>query len=649
MIAYFIKVSFCWALFLGIYWAGMRRETFFQLNRAYLILTFLLGLIVPLLPMPSFGESAIPGNEGGLWLHPVVISDGMVAAQYTLEEIVIQPVSGMFSIGSLLMLLLYAGAIAMTLRLLAGIFYIIRMWKKGIKQKYEQFWLIHTSSVHSPFSFLQYIFISRKASYTEEEENQILRHEAAHLEEGHSWDILLLELSSLLFWWNPLLFLYRQALKEVHEYLADAAVLRHTNKKQYGHLLIRQSQSGQPVALANNFHSLLKNRITMMTRKRSNPKALFKYVAGLPVLLLAFIVLAGTNPEQPTTATTGEADEMPVFAGCEDEKTLEDRMACTKMKIAEFLSQNINYPKEAREAGESGKAFISFTVNTEGSISDLKLLKDPGYGMGKEAMRVIGNMPRWTPGLKNGKAVAVSLTIPVAFSLNDDKEDQAVAKEVDEMPRFPGSDCESLETNEEKQACSMKHMINFIVKNIQYPQEAHEEGLEGKVFVKFVVTEEGRIASPKIVKSLGGGCDEEVLRILQLMNEMEDAWIPARKDGKAVKTELALPFSFKLDGQKKGSELSAGQRASKGMLDLKQFQLYPNPNNGSFRLSFEAEKAPLSLTIIDGQGKEIWSQNFDSFEGRFDQMINLPKMPAGPAYLTLKQKGKVQVKNIVIK
>jgi TonB family protein len=551
-------------------------------------------------------------------------------------------------VGNILLLLLYTGALGMGLRLLAGLMYLAGMWKKGIRQKYRHFWLVRTPAPHSPFSFIQYIFISTREQYDAEEERQILEHEAAHLQEGHSWDILLLELSSLLFWWNPLLYLYRRALREIHEYLADAAVLRHNNKKQYGHLLIRQSQSGQPIALANNFHSLLKNRILMMTKKRSNQKALFKYAAGLPILLLAFIVMAGTNPAKQGAPAIGEADEMPVFAGCEDEETTDARNACTKQKLAEFMAQEIRYPKEAKEAGIAGKAFISFTINEKGYVSDAKILKDPGHGLGQEALRVVNTMPRWTPGFKDGKAVPVSLTIPVAFALNDEKSAAAPA-EVDEMPRFPGGDCEELESAEERKACSMKQMFGFIIDHIQYPKEAHEAGLEGKVFVKFIVTAEGKIASPHILKSVGGGCDEEVLRILQLMNEMDEAWIPAQKDGKPVNAELTLPFAFKLDGQKKSSELNAGQRASKGLLDLQQFQLYPNPSDGSFRLSFQAEKAPMSLQVIDSQGQEIFSQAFDSFNGRFDQTIELPGAAPGAYYLMLRQGGKVQVKNFVVK
>lgn len=86
--------------------------------------------------------------------------------------------------------------------------------------------------------------------------------------------------------------------------------------------------------------------------------------------------------------------------------------------LMKYLKENINYPRISRENGSQGKAFINFVVNTDGSIQDIEVLRsssDP-Y-LDKEALRVVGGMPKWNPGKQAGKAVRVRFTLPVTFRL----------------------------------------------------------------------------------------------------------------------------------------------------------------------------------------------------------------------------------------
>jgi TonB family protein len=82
-----------------------------------------------------------------------------------------------------------------------------------------------------------------------------------------------------------------------------------------------------------------------------------------------------------------------------------------------FIAQNIQYPELAKQNNVSGRVFIQFIVEKDGSLSDLKILRDPGSGLGDEAMRVIKSSPKWKPGMQNGKVVRVQYTVPVNFSL----------------------------------------------------------------------------------------------------------------------------------------------------------------------------------------------------------------------------------------
>ncbi|WP_052731125.1 energy transducer TonB [Spirosoma radiotolerans] len=98
---------------------------------------------------------------------------------------------------------------------------------------------------------------------------------------------------------------------------------------------------------------------------------------------------------------------------------------------------------------------------------------------------------------------------------------------VDQAPTFPGGQAE---------------LNNFLMRNLRYPAEAQRAKIKGKVIVGFVVTDRGRIANPEIRQSVGGGCDEEAIRIVKAMPN----WLPGQLNGKPVNVQTSLPFSFTL-------------------------------------------------------------------------------------------------------
>ncbi len=114
-------------------------------------------------------------------------------------------------------------------------------------------------------------------------------------------------------------------------------------------------------------------------------------------------------------------EAMPTFPGCEDEPDESARKSCTQEKMLQFIYKNIKYPVIARENGIEGKAFVEFVVGKNGSIGDVKVLRDPGGGLGEEAKRVIelmNNMgQKWSPGKQRGNPVKVAYTLPVVFKL----------------------------------------------------------------------------------------------------------------------------------------------------------------------------------------------------------------------------------------
>jgi protein TonB len=125
-------------------------------------------------------------------------------------------------------------------------------------------------------------------------------------------------------------------------------------------------------------------------------------------------------------------------------------------------------------------------------------------------------------------------------------EAEEIFKVVEEMPRFPG--CEDISVSlDEKKMCSQKKLLEFIYENIRYPAVARDNGIQGTVVVSFVVNTDGKIADAKVVRDIGGGCGGEALRIVEMMNDLPERWVPGRQRGRAVRVMFNLPVKFKLE------------------------------------------------------------------------------------------------------
>lgn len=110
-------------------------------------------------------------------------------------------------------------------------------------------------------------------------------------------------------------------------------------------------------------------------------------------------------------------EEMPTFPGCESVTDKAERKTCAEQKLLSYLSENIKYPTIARENRVQGMVVLQFVVETDGSITDVKVVRDIGAKCGEEAIRVVKEMPTWNPGKQRGRAVRVQFTLPVRFIL----------------------------------------------------------------------------------------------------------------------------------------------------------------------------------------------------------------------------------------
>ena len=435
---YILKSAICLALFYLGYRLLLSRDTFLRFNRFALLSGFGLAALLPLVRV---------GVEGVSPLGPALEEWGRIAAPVE-PAATASPAVSCYSIGLAIYLM---GVLFFIARFLWGVVSLIRLIRAGRRERLaDGSWLVLHRLPLAPFSWLCYIFLAEKDLLSKPE--LILAHEQAHIRMRHTWDLLFTELFLWLQWFNPAAWLLRQELQAVHEFEADAAVLgMGYDSKEYKLLLIEKAVGSSRYTLANSFnHSSLINRITMMQKRKSNPWARMKYAFVLPVAATAMAAFARPEisrqmaeissakitdlsrmvqtaaaemprPEAVDTMTTSKEVTVIGYAQFTD-KVYESVEVMPEFpggqaELLKFVAKSIKYPTEAQRRGAQGRVIVKFVVETNGSISNIHVVKGIDPLLDAEAIRVCTTMPTWAPARQEGKAVRCYYTIPVTFGL----------------------------------------------------------------------------------------------------------------------------------------------------------------------------------------------------------------------------------------
>lgn len=194
-----------------------------------------------------------------------------------------------------------------------------------------------------------------------------------------------------------------------------------------------------------------------------------------------------------------------------------------------FLKKYIQYPDKAFKSAIQGDVFLTFTLGQGGTTSDVTILKGVSPEIDSEVVRVVRRSPGWWPGHRNGTAITVQYTMQVDFKLPDSVQPDSLkmATIVEQMPTFPGG---------------ARGFADYLNSNFKYPDEAKKNHIQGKVFLNFTVETDGSLSNLKVLRGIGGGCDEEALRLLK----NSPRWVPGISYGQRVRVPYTLPISFKL-------------------------------------------------------------------------------------------------------
>ncbi len=436
ILLYLLESTICLTVLYPVYWFFLRRDTFFHMNRFYLLAMVFFSMFVPMLPLHLVSPG--PPSSILILLEPVLITPEKL--QKTLSDHIqwIEIAAIVYFTGSLIFFLRFALQLIQLYR-------ITRRF--GIRESHGQR-VVFVDHGYSPFSFFNLVFINKEV-IPAGSLPVILEHERVHIRQHHTIDMILVELAAILQWFNPIIWLTGREMKSIHEYLADEGVLQTgINRSQYQQMILDETMGIQVNSLTNNFNvSLLKKRITMMTKSKSGTWAKSKMLLALPALAALLFLLPVTSVSSSSDRNNQDKNQsapvfvmsqaaIPVAAGMEPQDPVSkptEKKVFTKVENPpqypggddariKFIMANIKYPEEARKLGIQGTVPVTFVVQANGTITDVKVIRNVGGGCDEEAVRIVKMMPNWIPGMDKGKNVAVQFNLPFKFALDNDKK-----------------------------------------------------------------------------------------------------------------------------------------------------------------------------------------------------------------------------------
>ncbi|WP_273565558.1 M56 family metallopeptidase [Maribacter halichondriae] len=585
MIQYILESIAFQLVFLVIYDFFLKRETFFQWNRVYLIGTYILSLVLPWIKIEAFKTTV--SEQYVMYPQFLLNIDAVSPTVEKSSQFTISMESAIF-FGGMILAALYFGY---------KLFQIYRLRISGEVHFFPKFTRVVVSNSELAFSFFTSIFLGDKV--LEKEHKSIIQHELVHIEQKHSWDLLFFELMRIVGWFNPLVYVYQNRVSELHEFIADAHVAKTHKKEQYETLLSQIFQT-QHISFINQFFktSLIKKRIVMLQKAKSKSVWQLKYLVLVPLVLG---MLVYSSCESDTKELTN--DEY----GIDDQKSIEqitkdlqnedseeierqlgvfmDRMIIDKEILSKeeyFKFKILSYkafakPKVKIDQGDTlyylgsdtsfrnptdqeyqtyvnrTKAFqildFDLWVSIDPNELDIRKIEKEDKNLGPGDFISVNNVRDLTGDeIRNINRKIASIDFNGRFLYISDNQNAFLitkfkienriggeAKKtnsedaelpfvyVEEAPIFPG--CENAE---DKRACFKSKMQEHVVEHFRYPEEAQEADIQGKVYVNFVIDEEGVITE---IRKRGPdvSLENETERIIGLLPKMTPENIKVRR------------------------------------------------------------------------------------------------------------------------
>jgi len=592
------------ALFLLVYDLFLKRETFFNYNRVYLLSTSLLAMVLPFLKFPKLKTLTI---ENVVIQLPEVFIGTKIPSEY---EILVAEQAGLVIERPEIPLWQTFALIGMSVATLIFLFKIVKLYR--IKQKNPKRWqgnvlLVKLIKSTAAFSFFNTIFLGEEIPETEK--LTIYKHELVHIKERHTLDLLYFEVFRILFWFNPLIYMYQSRIKELHEYVADAKAVKQNGKADYYQSLLKQVFDVNNVSFTNTFFkkSLIKKRIAMLQKSKSRRKHLIKYALLIPLIFGMLIYTSAEVRaqekvykkeilEQEVTDEELKAQLLKELLNMKEsgasfseifEFVMPDRLKYISsrkeylrfMVYSEYLSiqglerksekgtltqndidkaeaMNSHFDKtykEYREWKQTDEAKELWELSTQDGILKV-VVKELGNNTAEEQKRFddlsiqLENDDFFTKLVICEVDSASRFIIDSPNHPRSDKEEIVEVVEtvevpfsvIEEVPTLP--ECKDLATNAERKKC----MSDFIQKHVakEFNKGVSDSiGVNGRqrIFVSFKINKEGDVVQVN-ARASHLALEDEAKRVMNTLPKFS----PGRQKGKLVVVPYSLPIVFQV-------------------------------------------------------------------------------------------------------
>lgn len=572
-IYYLLEANLYLAAFYLVYYFVLRRETYYQLNRAYLITACIVAFVIPLLQIGSLRHYTPPPPAP---IAPVV---SVIDEAPVIHHTVVQASTGYVWTSTDYYLLVYT-LVAAIMLIIFGIklFRLVQLSRKA-KQGANGLYLVEIAEDNNAFSFFSYLFINPKLANS----TAVVQHEMVHIRQKHSLDIVFLELFKIFNWFNPVVYLLQNSLKELHEFIADQETARQQHDVNgYTDFLVNNAYGFAPHTLTNNFFNknMLKNRIIMLHQKRSGSLARLKLLLILPLCaaLLCSSTLAFSKtygfidllPNKPiadnNTDQSGKQVPPPPPKPKVDQVRFPPPVFLDKnyIELGIYMQTHLKYPKPATANHTAGTVILSFRLDEKRMITDIKVEKSLGNGLDEEGIRLMHNFKKAvndkpgyhtiglnfrirgdnntetvSPEAKNKPGYVGELMLPgsLRFPPPVIKPDGAVPPpkhKVDQV-RFPPPVVKPDAKHSDPPPPPPKPKVDVVrfpppvspgdsvgqaqfsefgaqlAKSIRFSAEARNKGISGRVWVVFNIDDDRRIRNIKITRGLNDAQNEEIV------------------------------------------------------------------------------------------------------------------------------------------
>ena len=512
---YFVEANLALCLMLLMYVLFLNGETDFNVKRIFLLTSIAASLLFPLVQISGPQSSYLPSLMQVVpitWLPEVVVTaDG---------QPLVTNRNNSFNWWSVIESIYMAGTTVALVLFLVRLFMVVRTLIPHRSYRLGKYFVFESDENTSSFSFFRCIYVGQATQLSVSERTMIIQHEQIHSRRLHSFDILLINIIGVFFWFNPVIGIYKKIFVQLHEFEADARSVSPGEVDNYCSLLAKVALLSADMKLANHFsNSLTVKRIEMMRTIKAKIKR-WKYVALAMVLPSIFFVVA-----------------------CQEQVASEMTEIAKNSSNALLVPDNVQARyDEIKKTNPTGKVLL-LDLNSE-AITRLQNL-EAAYGKPKslEIFEPDGTVKQATyastmitkaNGIqfqqntddKHWYAI-LEYSDAVSQILENAKSDDLVYPAVEEQAEFPGG---------------LPALVNFLSENLRYPGVARQQGIEGVVYVNFVVEKDGSVTSVEPIKSLSPETDAEAIRVVESFPK----WTPGKKDGKTVRSSFVIPIKYKL-------------------------------------------------------------------------------------------------------